>query len=131
MAEQDKELLGYLAEIVSKTRAQQLPWVKVNPTTYVANVASANARMSLQKVVKPATPPGIRRVVGMPPMATPGTPASATFVFQVLEASGTPVINLNAPAETEIYKALSEIFEAIEEAARKKGLDLLKKIVSG
>lgn len=126
MATYDEQIKQYLGTISEQTKAQKLSWLKQNPTTFTAEVTSANARMSLQRVVKPA---GIARSAGGQIVRTP---SRENYVFQVMDfQGGQPVLSLSANTSDPDYAALKNLFDSAEDAAKQRGADLLRKIIQG
>lgn len=117
-----QQIAAYLKDLVVKTREEKIAWTQANPTMYVATVASAHARITLQRASSP-----VRVMVN----GAPQVQARVTFSFQLIDlTSNSIVLNSTEAAATPNGMVLSELYNAIGDLTKKSGAELLKRIVT-
>ncbi|HXA15190.1 MAG TPA: hypothetical protein VNW23_08705 [Opitutaceae bacterium] len=117
------QISTYLADLVTKTKQEQISWTKVNPTTFVANVPKVNARLTLQKTTVPTRIQvgSALRIINV-----------VTYVLNLTDMQNNSVVlMLNVKENETSYGTLTELFNVIDDATKKTGAELLKRIVEG
>ena len=114
----DAQLLPYIDDLITATKAHKIEWVSANPTVYVWDIPN-RARTTLQQAIT------ARAQQGHPPSQI------KIYIFQVLDMArgSTPRISTQSPVDTPVGQKLDELFATIAEGINQSNLDFLKSLV--
>lgn len=121
MPDNEREaLLAYVDEVISATSAGKIKWREVNPTTFVWEIVEPKrARVLLQR---------LERQTGKI-ILSGGKQKPETFLaynFQVIDATGSAVVNLTSSEDDHLSEKLDRLFQLIRKGMSDKILEFLR-----
>ena len=120
------DLLEEISRLEEATRAGSVEWAKANPSTFVLEPLAANARVSIQRVMRN---PLARKMSALSGLSMTEAAADAygepAYIFQVVE---TPFDRVRLAVDTgedrRYHAILSQLFATVSDNVTAKGLAL-------
>ena len=116
-AEEETELIAYIDRIIEATRAGDMLWTKVNPTTYTwATDKPRVAKLSLQRV-------DTRIIRGAMPVKI------IKYLLQLRNEAGQEVLATDGAYSPPLNEKLRSLFETVANTVTRRGLDFLDDVL--
>ncbi len=131
MDTREQQLATYLRQLKDATEGGKMSWSQANPTTYVWTALPPQfARVTLQKVARPATPPPAT-TTGIVNSAIQAKPApSFYYILQGLDTrTNLTKLVINSSLNPSLNQALADLYSAAADRYTSDSIEFLQSIL--